>query len=263
MKDAKAEYINNFFKEAKKNIKDLKNIKTAYKQIPNILTFSRAIAPILINILFFSGNVPGALVVCGLTFITDAFDGIIARKLNVQSQFGADLDAICDKILIAGISLPIVILNPFMLINVILEVLISITNVKAKLEYKKPKSSFIGKLKTWVLSLTILSGYVTSLLNINLNLLKSILMIITLTSFQTITYIEYLKKNKSNVNNENNSNIEIEKNNVIDIKEDKDKDKVLEKEVTKTYSLADYQKLKNDLLYGEKNKDKTKTKTRF
>ena len=257
MKDAKAEYINNFFKEAKKNI------KTAYKQIPNILTFSRAIAPILINILFFSGNVPGALVVCGLTFITDAFDGIIARKLNVQSQFGADLDAICDKILIAGISLPIVILNPFMLINVILEVLISITNVKAKLEYKKPKSSFIGKLKTWVLSLTILSGYVTSLLNINLNLLKSILMIIPLTSFQTITYIEYLKKNKSNVNNENNNNIEIEKNNVIDIKEDKDKDKILEKEVTKTYSLADYQKLKNDLLYEEKNKDKTKTKTRF
>ena len=88
-------------------------------------------------------------------------------------------------------------------------------------------------------------------------------MIIPLTSFQTITYIEYLKKNKSNVNNENNNNIEIEKNNVIDIKEDKDKDKILEKEVTKTYSLADYQKLKNDLLYEEKNKDKTKTKTRF
>ena len=91
-------YAANFFKEARKNLNDLKSSKTAYKQIPNLLTFSRAIAPIFINILFFLGNIPGALAVCGLTFLTDAFDGVIARKLNIQSEFGADLDAICDKV---------------------------------------------------------------------------------------------------------------------------------------------------------------------
>ncbi len=252
MKLEKKDYINHFFKELKVNIKDLKSIKTAYKQIPNLLTFSRAIAPIPINILFFTGNIPMALIICGLTFLTDAFDGAIARKLNVQSQFGADLDAICDKLLIAGIALPIIIINPFMLINVLLEVLISITNIKAKLNNKNPKSSLLGKAKTWILSLTILSGYIISLLNINLNLLNSILMIIPAVISQNATYISYLKNNnqpkekdipQQNIDNKDNIN-----------------DKSLEMHHTKKYTLEDYKKLKEELLSEENEKNKVKTK---
>lgn len=253
MQEKKSVYIKKFFNDLKININDLTNLKTAYKQIPNILTFSRAIAPIPINILFFTGNIPVALIVCGLTFLTDAFDGAIARKLNVQSQFGADLDAICDKLLIAGIALPIIVTNPFMLINVLFEVLISITNIKAKLNNKNPKSSMLGKIKTWILSLTILSGYITSLFNINLTLLKSILMITPTVLFQTATYISYLKNNNKPVIDIPNQHIKSQNN----INND---NKILEAEQTKKYTLEDYKKLKEELLYKEKEQNKVKVK---
>ena len=253
-------YAKKFFKDAKKNIEDLKSIKTAYKQIPNLLTFSRAIAPIFINILFFSGNIPDALVVCGLTFLTDAFDGPIARKLNIQSEFGADLDAICDKILIAGIALPIVILNPIMIINVLLETMISITNVKAKLKGQKPKSTKLGKLKTWVLSLTVLSGYITSLLNINLSLAKSLLMITPAILFQSATFLEYLKINKKEIETSQNEE-EITKTPINDLDELKENEKKLEKDLTNPLTIDDYKKLKEELLRKDTEKEKVKKKT--
>ena len=256
-------YAANFFKEARKNLNDLKSSKTAYKQIPNLLTFSRAIAPIFINILFFSGNILGALAVCGLTFLTDAFDGVIARKLNIQSEFGADLDAICDKVLIAGIALPIIILNPIMIANVILETLISITNIRAELNGKKPKSTKLGKLKTWVLSLTVLSGYVTSLLNINLTLLKSLLMITPAVLFQSATFLEYLQINKKETDEAENTEDEKKETSIIDLEtvKQKEKEKTIKKEVEKPLNLEDYKKLREELLKEEPEKEKVKKKT--
>lgn len=261
MKEKFKNYTDKFFKEAKKNLNDLKSIKTAHKQIPNLLTISRAIAPILINILFFTGNIIGALGVCGLTFLTDAFDGAIARKLNVQSKFGADLDAICDKVLIAGIALPIVILNPIMIINIILEILISITNIKAELDNKKPKSTKLGKIKTWILSLTVLSGYVTSLLNINLSLAKSLLMITPAILSQSATFFEYLKINKKELNSTlNKENKNEEKHPTISTKETKNKEKTLEKDLSKPLTIDDYKKLKEELLKKEQEQEKIKKK---
>ncbi len=263
MKEKFKKYTDKFFKEAKKNLNDLKSIKTAYKQIPNLLTFSRAIAPIFINILFFSGNIPGALVLCGLTFLTDAFDGPIARKLNIQSEFGADLDAICDKLLIAGIALPIIILNPIMIINVILETMISVTNIKAKLNGKKPKSTKLGKLKTWVLSLTVLSGYITSLLNIDLALLKSLLMITPAVLFQSATFLEYLQINKKGKDeNENIKDGESETSITnLETAKNKEKEKTIKKEIEKPLNLEDYKKLREELLKEEPEEEKVKKKT--
>lgn len=261
MKNNIKKYTSKFFKEAKKNLNDLKNVKTAHKQIPNLLTLSRAIAPILINILFFSGNIPGALVVCGLTFLTDAFDGPIARKLNVQSEFGADLDAICDKLLIAGIALPIVILNPIMIINVILEAMISITNIKAKLNNKKPKSTKLGKLKTWILSLTVLSGYIVSLLNINLSFVKSLLMIIPSTLFQSATFLEYFKINKKETEATTNKEKEKIETPIITLEETKEKEKTIKKDIEKPLNIEDYKKLKEELLKEETEIEKVKRKT--
>ena len=247
-------YAANFFKEARKNLNDLKSTKTAYKQIPNLLTFSRAIAPIFINILFFSGNILGALAVCGLTFLTDAFDGVIARKLNIQSEFGADLDAICDKVLIAGIALPIIILNPIMIANVILETLISITNIRAELNGKKPKSTKLGKLKTWVLSLTVLSGYVTSLL-------KSLLMITPAVLFQSATFLEYLQINKKEDDEAENTEDEKKETPIIDLETVKEKEKTIKKEIEKPLNLEDYKKLREELLKEEPEEEKVKKKT--
>lgn len=73
--------------------------------VPNALTIGRVIlvAPVMAGLL--SADPAGktvALAVFCLCIVTDYFDGVIARKLNVTSDFGRMLDPIADKILIAG-----------------------------------------------------------------------------------------------------------------------------------------------------------------
>lgn len=222
------EYLMYLKSEVIKNAKDLKSTKTIYRQIPNLLTFFRAIAPIPINIFFFIGNIYASLGVCAVAAITDLFDGKIARKFNIKSQFGADLDAICDKILIGGIALPIIIQNPIMIINILLEAGISATNINARLKGNEIKSTMIGKIKTWILSITVLLGYLPPLLNINVSLLTAFLATIPATIFQSATLIKYLEIN-NNRNNDNN-----------DTNENKTPTEVLTNEITNNneYSLS-------------------------
>lgn len=242
-----------FKKDLKKNLNDFKSIKTLYKQIPNILTTSRIVAPIPINILFFSGNIIGALTVSAIAFFTDALDGPLARKFKVSSQFGADLDAVSDKLLIGGIAIPIVVQNPIMILNIILEGLISFTNIKARLEGKRPKSSMIGKVKTWILSLTIIAGYFTSILGLDISLLTSALAITPALIAQSVALTGYIKTNNQVADKQREEIHSSNLNNNID-KSIKAKQK--QKEVTNTkVSIENLQKLKQELI-NSKNEDK-------
>lgn len=75
------------------------------KKLPNILTIFRIvlIIPILWAIYV---NLPWlAFGLYVLATVTDFFDGILARKLNVISGFGTFLDPIADKLLIVALLL--------------------------------------------------------------------------------------------------------------------------------------------------------------
>ena len=83
-----------------KNISDLKQIfleikdkKTRKKQIPNMLTLSRLLAPVLIIPCSIAGAFPLALSFVALFSITDLLDGYIARKYHLTSEIGKNLDA--------------------------------------------------------------------------------------------------------------------------------------------------------------------------
>ena len=112
----------------------MKNVRTWYKLIPNLLTISRPIGMIPANILFFTGNVVPAMVLTGVLLLTDLFDGKLARKWNVQSKLGADLDAAGDKIMFLGMALPLIVSNPIMILNVLLEAAIALVNVKGRIK---------------------------------------------------------------------------------------------------------------------------------
>ncbi|HIM53825.1 MAG TPA: CDP-alcohol phosphatidyltransferase family protein, partial [Candidatus Marinimicrobia bacterium] len=74
-----------------------------YKWIPNFLTSTRILlVPVFLYFLFsdFSHGKLLALIVFIAASITDAYDGIIARKYNIESQFGVYFDPLADKLLV-------------------------------------------------------------------------------------------------------------------------------------------------------------------
>lgn len=250
----------NYLKDGGKNcLNDLKHIKTAYKQIPNILTILRLLSTIPINIFFFTGNIGASLIACGFAAFTDAVDGAIARKLKCSSQFGADLDAICDKLFIILMALPIVIQNPFMLLNLGLELGITATNVNAVKKGKKVKSSILGKVKTWILSATVLFGYLIPLLGISTNLLSSFLITLPAVILQTATLLKYVEINNTK---------KIERQEETIIQPTKSPDIVKEnnqKQLSKNYSrpatVEELRQERDKLLQKDIDKGHQKTKT--
>lgn len=247
--------------ELQKAKNDFKSIKTIYKQIPNILTTSRLLLTIPINILFFTGDILNAFRLSCIAFCTDWVDGMSARILKAKSKLGADLDALFDKLLIAGISVPMVILNPVMIINIALEGLISIPNIKAKRKGQKPKSSYVGKAKTVVLAATILGGYIVALKGINLNIIQSLLAITPAAGMQIATLVGYINRNKKE---EKKIHSEISETTKLNIQNEEIDVKVKQKE--KVYgpaTLEELKALKQELLIPNQELNYSKTKTRL
>ncbi len=74
-------------------------------KIPNILTLLRIILiPVFVLIFYlpYDWAPYGAAAVFALAAVTDWFDGYLARKLNQLSPFGAFLDPVADKLMVAA-----------------------------------------------------------------------------------------------------------------------------------------------------------------
>ena len=169
MKELIVEFKNDFFNQ----IKDIKkgNIK---RQIPNMLTFSRALAPFIIVPTILLGRIDIAIIELIFFAITDFLDGKLARKFNCVTNFGIKLDAVCDKIFAFGIMAPAIIKYPVLIINFILELCISYINILSESKNNHPKSNMLGKIKTTFLSITLVLSYIPEIPNIYV-LLSSII----------------------------------------------------------------------------------------
>ncbi|MBA3582065.1 MAG: CDP-diacylglycerol--glycerol-3-phosphate 3-phosphatidyltransferase [Gammaproteobacteria bacterium] len=72
--------------------------------LPNILTVSRMLLiPVMMLIFFlpYSWSSPVTAVIFSLAAITDWLDGYLARRLKQHSAFGAFLDPVADKLMVA------------------------------------------------------------------------------------------------------------------------------------------------------------------
>ena len=183
----------NYKEEIKKCFKDLKSVKTFYKQIPNLLTLSRAVGGPIVGTIFLLGHPVAAVLFLSLLLLTDMFDGKLARIFGVVSKFGADLDAFCDKIMFLGLSIPLLV-YPAVLINFIFEGIISLINVVGRINGLDTRTVFSGKVKTCFLSMMLGSGYLVKYFNIPVSLLN---VLVGLTFFtQGIAVCNYVKKYK-------------------------------------------------------------------
>ena len=67
-----------------------------YLNVPNAITLTGIVAGFLGTFFFISGYVRLGLLIYGLTFIGDGLDGMAARRLNQQTEFGVQLDSLAD-----------------------------------------------------------------------------------------------------------------------------------------------------------------------
>lgn len=158
MKKVIIDFINDF----KDNLSSIKK-DGLKKQIPNMLTFSRAIAPLIIIPTLHMNRLDIAIIILIIFAITDFLDGRLARKFDCVSEFGVKLDAVCDKIFALGIMIPAIIKYPVLLINLILEGCISYINLLSESKNNHPKSNMVGKIKTTLLSITLILAYIPNI----------------------------------------------------------------------------------------------------
>ena len=187
------EFWKYFIENIKKVIKDLtsKDKEVRRKQIPNMLTLIRGIfAPITIIPAVATKHIYLAFILIAICSLTDSFDGWYARHFNAQSEFGALLDAICDKLFVLTLAFPLVFVHTKWIITIlILELVISMINSYSQLKGNHVHSSIIGKVKTVILDSSIALCYLDFLVKVPENFL-GITAILT-NVFQAITVIDY------------------------------------------------------------------------
>lgn len=241
-----------FFAQYKEPVKialeDLKTKGRRHKQIPNILTLLRLTAPAVIIPAALLGNIyfiGGAIIFYSLT---DLADGKIARKWELISKLGADLDALADKLFAGTLLLAASVTNPFLLLNVGLEMAIAGININQKAKGKEAASTLMGKIKTGSLFPLAGAGILSSI-----NPMPTLVgaLAVTTTALQALTIGSYLKKyNKANQVGKNvKSQISQQK---LEQISDESKQPIKEKEIIKedraNTNIEELQKLKDELL---------------
>lgn len=127
--------------------------------LPNILTLLRIVLiPCLVVVFYLPGKWagPAAAILFAIAGVTDWFDGYLARRLQQQSKFGAFLDPVADKLMVAVALILIVAAKPWPWIAIPAAIIISreIT-ISALREWmaelgkgSKVRVSWTGKIKT-------------------------------------------------------------------------------------------------------------------
>jgi CDP-diacylglycerol--glycerol-3-phosphate 3-phosphatidyltransferase len=139
--------------------------------LPNQLTLARFGLAVLLFALIAVESWLGCLVVFALASLTDLLDGYLARRLNLASALGRNLDPLADKVLVCGafiFLLPRGIeghwLLPWMVTVVVLRELL-ITTLRSLLEGQGIKfgADWLGKLKMWLQSAALVAIFIVML----------------------------------------------------------------------------------------------------
>lgn len=134
------------------------------KNIPNFITLLRIIFSVLGASSFIGDEVGKAIIFYVLGGVSDGLDGLAARKLNAESEFGALLDAVSDKVYAASYLIPSLFLGKsVMVIPLLLELTIGAINYKAFRKNINIKTQRIGKFKTVALFSSMIVGLLSTL----------------------------------------------------------------------------------------------------
>ena len=166
---------------------------------PTILTILRIILVAPLMILIFMDNLPAevaTIIIFTVASITDEIDGRWARKAKIVTDFGAFLDPLADKMLVNLTFLALVSMNlvPLWMFGVILIRDFAVDGMRmiSARNGTTISAAFLGKLKTTVQMITIISILLNRILNLEpLAIINTILLyiVVFLTVLSGIIYL--------------------------------------------------------------------------
>ena len=160
------------------------------------------------------------------------------------------MDAVGDKVMFLGMALPLMVSNPIMIINILLEGIIAAINTYGRIKGLDTKTVLSGKIKTWLLSITLGIGYLVQFFNIpvlSLNLFVGATSILQLVAIKDYL-VEYGKMSKEMQENKNDTEeVVVGENSLITVME---REKTLQPESIKT-SLNELREVKSFLLSSQ------------
>ena len=170
------------------------------KYIPNILTTLRIV---LVPLMFYLGltNHYKIFIALAVTVaLLDYFDGFFARKWESTSTLGMTLDAIADKFFAISLLILLIIKNPAFFYVLVLECFIALLNIYFFIKKKISASLLVGKIKTWLICITIIVGFIGLAIPYLSNLVDIAIIITVLLQVTTLIgyfiYWQQLKKSK-------------------------------------------------------------------
>ena len=176
--------------------------------IPNLLSIIRIglVYPILNNI--YLNNFELSIVFFVLAAVTDAMDGFLARKMNWQTDLGAILDPIADKLLLSG-TIFILWLNqliPFYIFIIFIgrdvAILLGAAIQMTLNELDTPMPNLLGKLTTSLQIIYIAVVFLKEILNLEFGILTLDIIIIIITVMSLLVYAYSWYKNIKIFHNE-------------------------------------------------------------
>lgn len=127
--------------------------------VVNLLTTVRILGVIcLLPIYLNYGGVAAALLSIGCYF-TDWIDGIIARKCHAATFFGSTYDGVADKMFSIANLILLFTITKYAIVPILFEAAIIIIQTIKYHRNENIQSSKVGKLKTWIISLTVILLY--------------------------------------------------------------------------------------------------------
>lgn len=166
--------------------------------IPNIITTSRIISLTLGFIFFINDKILLSIALYIYGAISDALDGYFARKYSAYTKFGKYLDAVSDKLYFLSLILILLIYKYYVIIiPFIMELTITAINYLIIRNNKKVFTERVGKFKTTLLMINLISGVISIKIKIFTYVFIIILPLVLYFEMQTIfAYINQLH-NKS------------------------------------------------------------------